>query len=128
MTAKPDPNRPYYQVDPNMDRYIPNHIPAGARWWYVGLSLLLIAWGSHGLWTDDLIVPVSKRGATIHLQGIAAVIMFCAIVAAALNLLAVVIDHFDIRNNELAYRRFAFGTQLLGWALFASAIVAHVWR
>jgi hypothetical protein len=128
MTGKQSPNRPYYQVDPNMDRYIPNHIPAGERWWYVALSSLLIAWGCHGLWTDDLIVPIGKHGATINLHGAAAVIMFCAIVAAALNLLAVVIDHFDIRNNELTYRRFAFVTQLIGWTLFASAIIVHILR
>jgi len=122
MTAGPDPGRPYYQVDPNMDRYVPNHISASERWWNLGLSLLIIAWGSYGLWVDDLIVPVGKRGNVIHLHGTAAAIMFCAMVAAALNLLTVIIDHIDIRNNELSYRRIAFCTQLVGWLLFASAI------
>lgn len=128
MTAGPDPGRPYYQIDPNLDRYIPNHISASQRWWNLGLSLLIIAWGSYGLWADDLIVPVSKRGHEIHLNGTAAVIMFCAMVSAALNLLTVIVDHIDIRNNELTYRRIAFGTQLVGWLLFASAIFVHMLR
>jgi hypothetical protein len=125
MTPGPDPNRPYYQVDPKMDRYIPNQFGAGQLWSHVGLSLLLLCWGGFGLWTNDLIVPVSKRGAALHLQGTAAVIMFCALVAATVNLLSVVLDHFDIRNNELSYRRLAFFTQALGWLLFAAALVVH---
>ena len=48
--------------------------------------------------------------------------MFCAVVAAVLNLLTIIIDHFDIRNNELTYRRIAFGTQVVGFVLFAVAI------
>ena len=110
-----------------MDRYIPNHIPSGVRWWNVGLSLMILAWGTYGLWTDDLIVP-TKRGNGIHLYGTAAVIMFCAMVASVLNLLSVVLDHFDIRNNEIMYRRIAFATQAVGWVLFAAAIVVHVRR
>lgn len=128
MNEAPDPRRPYYRVDPNMDRYIPNHIPASERWWYFGLSLLILAWGSYGLWTDDLIVPISKRGRSVHLHGTAAVVMFCAMLAAILNLLAIVVDHFDIRNNELTYRRVAFVTQVVGCVLFVSAIVVQAWR
>ena len=60
MAAQPDPSRPYYRVDPNMDRYIPNHIPAGERWMYFALSVFIICWGAYGLWADDLIVPISK--------------------------------------------------------------------
>jgi hypothetical protein len=127
MFREPPTNRPYYQVDPNMDRYIPNEIPSSERWWNVGLSLLILAWGAYGLWADDLIVP-TKRGNGIHLHGNPAVTMFCAMVASVLNLLFVVLDHFDIRNNELTYRRIAFGTQFFGWALFAAAIFVHLLR
>jgi hypothetical protein len=111
-----------------MDRYIPNHIPASERWLYFGLSLLILTWGSYGLWVDDLIVPIGKRGRSMHFHGTAAVVMFCAMVAAILSLLAIVIDHFDLRNNELTYRRFAFFTQLVGCVLFVSAIVIQAWR
>ena len=54
--------------------------------------------------------------------------MFCAMVAAALNLVTVLVDHVDIRNNELAYRRTAFATQVAGCALFAAAILVQIWR
>ena len=125
MTTGPDPSRPYYKVDPKMDRYIPNQFSAGELWGHVALSLLLLCWGGVGLWTNDLVVPISKRGAALHLQGPAAIVMFCALVAATVNLLSVVLDHFDIRNNELSYRRFAFFTQALGWLLFGAALVVH---
>ena len=128
MTTGPDPNRPYYRVDPKMDRYIPNQFSAGQLWSHVGLSLLLLCWGAFGLWTDDLIVPISKRGDALHLQGAAALVMFSAMVAATMNLLSVVLDHFDIRNNELFYRRAAFFTQAIGWLLFAAALVVHFLR
>lgn len=118
--------RPYYNVDPNMDRYIPNHIPPFEIWTNLSLSLLILAWGSYGLWADDLLIPVGRRGAALHLHGTAAVVMFCAMVFAVLNLLAVIVDHFDVRNNELAYRRAAFGTQVAAWLLFAVAIGIHI--
>jgi hypothetical protein len=108
-----------------MDRYIPNHIPATERWWNVGLSLLILAWGSYGLWADDLIIP-TKRGNGMHLHGTGALIMFCAMVASVLNLLTVVADHFDLRNNEHFYRRVAFCSQLVGWVLFGVAILISV--
>lgn len=57
MTAKSDPRRPYYQVDPNMDRYIFKHMPASERWWNLGVSLLNLGWGSFDHWANDLIVP-----------------------------------------------------------------------
>ena len=126
MAARQDPRRPYYQVDPNMDRYIPNHIPATERWVYLGLSVFIIGWGAYGLWTDDLIVPISRRGDAIHLHGNSALIMFCAMAAAALNLLAIIIDHFDIRNNELTYRRVAFGTQVVSTVLFVVSICVRL--
>jgi len=124
MSEVPPENRPYYKVDPNLDRYIPNHIPAGERAWNLFLSLLIMAWGSYGIWADDLIVPTKRGG--IHLHGTAALIMFGAIAAAALNFFSVVLDHLDTRNNELSYRRIAFGTQLLGWILFGIAIIVHI--
>jgi hypothetical protein len=126
MAAEPNPSRPYYRVDPNMDRYIPNHIPATERWVYFALSVFIICWGTFGLWADDLIVPISKRGDAIHFHGTSAVIMFCAMLAAVLNLLTIIIDHFDIRNNELTYRRIAFGTQVAGVLLFATAICVRL--
>jgi hypothetical protein len=110
-----------------MDRYIPNHIPRSVRWVNVGLSLFILAWGSYGVWADDLMVP-TKRGNAIHLHGVAALIMFFAMLASVLNLLSVIADHFDIRNNEVTYRRIALWTQLLGWALFVTAIVVQVSR
>lgn len=118
-------DRPYYKVDPNIDRYIPNEISSCERWSNALLSLAILAWGSYGIWADDLIVP-TKRGNGLHLHGTAALLMFGAMVAAAMNFLSVVVDHFDLRNNELSYRRFAFASQIIGWILFGMAIATHI--
>ena len=49
MPNNPPDQRPYYRVDPNLDRYIPNHISSEERIGNVLLSLLLIAYGTYGL-------------------------------------------------------------------------------
>jgi len=93
--------------------YRPNRIPVSARLLHAGLSLFLLAYGGHGVLVDDLFIP-AKRGRGLHLHGMGAWIMYGALVMAALNLLAVVVDHYDTRNNERQYRSFANITQALG--------------
>jgi hypothetical protein len=44
-------------------------------------------------------------------------------ICATLNLLSVVADHYDERNNETNYRFFAKVTGSLGWILVVVAIV-----
>lgn len=91
MPKNPPDQRPHYRVDPNLDRYIPNHISSEERNGTVLLSLLLIAYGAYGLRADDLVVPTSRMGG-IHLHGTAAWIMFGSLMAAVLNLLSIVAD------------------------------------
>ena len=38
-------------------------------------------------------------------------------------MLSVVVDHYDTRDNEINYKRFARVTQFLGWSLFILALV-----
>lgn len=53
-------------------------------------------------------------------------IMLGAFACAVANLLSIVIDHYDRRNNEINYRRFAKVTRILGWVLFGLAIVLDI--
>ncbi len=103
--------------------HTPNHISLSSRWFYAIASPLIVAYGAYGIWIDDLFLP-GKRGPGTHLHGVAAWLMFAAIVAAALNMVSVIIDHFDTRNNETNYRRFA---KITSWSGFALAAVSFAW-
>lgn len=103
----------------------PNRIPVSARLLHAGLSLFLVAYGGHCVLVDDLFIP-RERGRELHLHGLGVWIMCGALVMAALNLLSVVVDHYDARNNERQYRSFANSTQTLGWICFALALLAAV--
>ena len=104
-------------TEPAGPDYTPNHVPLGLRLFYLALSLGLLAYGTFGLWTDDLFIP-AKRGPGTHLHGLAAWLMFAAMACAALNMLSVIVDHFDTRNNETNYRRFARLAFWAGWVFF----------
>jgi hypothetical protein len=38
-------------------------------------------------------------------------------------MMSVVVDHYDKRNNEINYKRFARTTEALGWALLWAAFL-----
>lgn len=110
------------RVDERGALYSPNHIPRGERIKNVLLSTALLAYGTFGLWIDDLYLP-GKRSSGIHLHGYPAKVMYLAMLFACANLLAVVVDHCDQRNNEHSYRRMAKLTQIAGWTTFVLALV-----
>lgn len=88
------------------DGYTPNHIPKGERIKNIIFSLALFAYGTYGVWVNDLYLP-GKRTKGVHLHGIPAWIFYSAIISACLVMLSVVVDHYDKRNNEIDYRMFA---------------------
>ena len=100
-----------------MKLYTHNHIPKGERILNIILSLALLTYGVFSLMIDDLYIR-GKRSGGIHLHGVSIWIMFAAFLCGAANLLSVVLDHYDKRNNETNYRLFAKCTQVLGWTLF----------
>jgi NADPH-dependent 2,4-dienoyl-CoA reductase/sulfur reductase-like enzyme len=115
--GEPDPE----QTAPSPQPTTPNHIPESERWWNGFLSLLLLGYGAYGLSVDDIYIP-GKRGNGTHFHGIAACIVFSAMVTAAANLISVIVDHYDRRNNETNYRLFSRVTQGIGIALFFAAM------
>jgi hypothetical protein len=102
-------------------RYIPNHIPKSERLRLAGLSLLLLAYGSYGVWANDLYLPAKRRG--IHLHDASAWVMFGAIACACLVMLVLVADHYDRRDNELNYWRVSRAVRGLGWACFVLSLI-----
>ena len=99
----------------------PNHIPRRHRIAYIILSAILLAYGTFGLYINDIYIP-GKRSSGAHYKGEAALIMYLAFVATVANLLSIVIDHYDKRSNETNYRAFARITHTLAWSFFFLAI------
>jgi hypothetical protein len=108
-------------------RLQPNHFSVGERVRNTLLALALLAYGSWGVYVNDLYVP-GKRGKGIHFHGYPAWAMFAALVCAAAVLLALVVDHYDRRHNEHHYEWFKKQATAAGWWFFAMAVVWHFVR
>jgi 4-hydroxybenzoate polyprenyltransferase len=106
--------------------YTPNHIPANERMQSIVFSILLFAYGTYGVWVNDLYLP-GKRSRGIHLHDVPAWIMYGAIVCACLVMLSVVVDH-DKRNNETNYKFFADFFKYVGWCFFALSLIMAIIR
>ncbi|HEY5971128.1 MAG TPA: hypothetical protein VIT22_04005 [Pseudoxanthomonas sp.] len=107
-------------------RYIPNHIPASERLSMAGFSLLLLAYGSYGVWGNDLYLPTKRGG--IHLHDVSAWTMFGAIACACLGMLVLAADHYDRRDNELNYWHVSRAVRGLGWACFVLSLILWMVR
>jgi hypothetical protein len=103
----------------------PNKIPWQTRIYYLIASPILLLYGTFGLIHDDIYIP-GKRSRGIHFHGYAAVIVFIVFLFAISNMLSVIIDHFDKRDNEINYRYFAKITSRIALALFVIAVVVQI--
>ena len=102
-------------------RYIPNRIPKSERNGNLVFSILLFAYGSIGVWINDLYIP-GRRSRGTHLHDVPAWIMYAAMICACVVMLSVVVDHYDRRDNERHYRAFSEGGKYVGWALFGASL------
>jgi len=108
-------------------RYIPNHISPGDRFKYLAFSLLLTAYGSYGIWVNDLYIP-GKRSRGIHLHDVPAWVMYGAIICACIVMLSIIADHYDQRDNETHYRAFANAGKYIGWSLFGVSLLMAIFK
>ncbi len=99
----------------------PNHIPLGERIVNIVLSVFIFAYGTHGVLTDDFYIIGRHRGT--HFHGEPTWILYGAFLCAVANLMSVVVDHYDKRDNVKNYKLFARLTQITGWTLFILAII-----
>jgi hypothetical protein len=108
--------------------YTPNHISLDTRAGYLIASSLIVAYAIGSLMRDDFYIWLpARRGRDLseHLHGSAAWLAAGAAFAAASNLLAVVVDHYDKRNNETNYRAYAKWSLALAAVLLVLAFIAH---
>lgn len=97
--------------------YKPNSFSLKERIFNIFASLFLIIYLSSGLWIDDIYLP-GKRGGGIHFHGLEAIVLAFAGLMLCANLLLIVVDHYDKRNNEEMYERFSCITIFAAWMLF----------
>ena len=102
--------------------YEPNKIDPVTRFWNITLSACLLIYGTVGFINDDIFI-FGKRGSGTHFHGEPVWFLYGAMVCSSLNLISVVVDHYDTNNNEISYKRFAQITQYLGWGLFILALI-----
>lgn len=100
----------------------PNHIPPFERGMSIVFSSIMFLYGTFGVINDDLYLP-GKRGPGVHLHGEGMWIMYGAFLCAIANMMSLVVDHYDKRDNETNYKLFARVTRILGWTLFGLALV-----
>jgi hypothetical protein len=111
-----------------MTEYKPNQVPWSERFISVLYALVIIALGALGLFKGELLLPGKRTsGPTgIAMQGLSAWLMYAAMACAVAVLLSTVADHYDRRDNEAAYRRFAKVGKVAGWVLLALSLTLYV--
>ena len=107
--------------------HTPNRIPKAERFLNAIYATVIIVLGVIGLTTGELLIPGKRSSGPngLALQGPPAWVMYAAMVCACAVLLSVFADHYDRRNNETGYRRFAQIGKYLGWSLFCLSLVLY---
>jgi hypothetical protein len=127
--GKPGPYQPghknYLAPDYDPMPHRPNRIPIYRRVHHSLIAIWLVGYGAYGLKINDIWLP-GKRTSGAHFHGPAALLVFIAMCCGAASLVAVVVDHYDRRQNELSYLRFCKTTQLLGVCLLILGVVAQL--
>ena len=101
----------------------PNKIPRFKRIVYLLLSSVLILYAAHGLSINDIYIPGRRGSRGMHYHDVSAWLMAGAIFSAAVNMISVLVDHFDRRNNEINYAHFAAFCEWLAAAFFILGLI-----
>jgi hypothetical protein len=104
--------------------YKPNVVPRHARVWNILIATYLVCWGGFGLYASKVDLW-GMRLRIAELQGSPALLMALAFICGALVLIAEVVDHYDKRNNEAAYKGFRRFLVRSGWCMAAASLLSH---
>jgi hypothetical protein len=84
--------------------YVPNNVPRRLRILYGLISLTWVGWAVIGLLSGHMFWLVSRHG-PVHFSGVPALLFCAAVMACAAAFAVSIVDHYDKRDNEDAYRR-----------------------
>ncbi|HJS01707.1 MAG TPA: hypothetical protein VJ780_12310 [Flavobacterium sp.] len=107
--------------------YTPNHITPDERAKCFLYAFILIIYGTFGYLADDIYLP-AKHGRGSHFHGLSCLIMYVAFIFGAINCISIIVDHYDKRNNEINYQRFANVTRIIGVTCFISALIISLFQ
>ncbi len=103
-------------------KYQPNQVTLSARFIYAWVSLTWIGWALIGLLSGHMFFLISKAG-PIHFSGLPAIVFSLAVIASSAAVAITIVDHYDRRDNEEAYKR---TRRRLWWAAACFFCVALV--
>ncbi len=110
---------------PKSKYFSPNSFPKFDRNLNTLLASGLLLYGLLGLAIDDIYIP-GRRTRGIHFHGVPMVLVFCSFLCVIVYLMAIVLDHYDRRNNEKKYALMRKMAKVLGWILFILACLADL--
>ncbi len=114
---------------PGPANWKPNRIPAAERIFYLGLSVVLLAYGASGFIQGKLALSTSRGGGNVLMfYGSSAWLLASSVIVGAVLLLSVVVDHYDKRNNERWYQAFRRGALYVGLCLLGAAFSSFFYR
>jgi hypothetical protein len=102
--------------------YVANYVSRTDRVIYALLSISVLAYALWGLMRGDVYIPSPKGG--WHFVGLPAFLAFLALGCMSVSIGSVVLDHYDMRDNESTYERTQVWLQRAGWLLLAVAFFA----
>lgn len=112
----------FKKVVPDKD-YTPNEVPVKERIANAVIALLMVAYGTYGIWNQELYVPIFRGEVTLY--GDSLWFAFIAASVGSLYFVLRVIDHYDKRNNEHLYRRFQIILRGVAVLIFIIAILIN---
>jgi hypothetical protein len=102
--------------------HTPNYVPLGLRLIYSLVSVTWLSWAMIGLLSGHMFFLVSRKG-PIHFTGIPALMFSGAVLASAAACAIAIVDHYDRRDNEDAYKRFR---RWLWWSAAGLFLIACI--
>lgn len=110
--------RPLEPVKP----WRPNEVSASFRFWYALYCVFGLGYVTLSLYMGKFYLP-SRVGSGSTLSGIPAYIMCVAVLVGVAHLASFIVDHYDRRNNEERYTRFATESKFWFWGLFVTSLL-----
>jgi hypothetical protein len=97
------------------------HISTVERLAYLILASFLLVYGTISLINDGLYIPGKFGGAVFH--GIPLIILYSSMLCFATYCVLKIVRHYDKKENEMDYGRFAKLASFLGFGLFIAALL-----